>query len=132
MTMISSNCSKYPCSLTAAGCTDPLCPSKSYPPMQPYVQPFGLPATPQGCICPPTSEKTCENPTCPRKNPFKHGERHMSQAVGLLYEDALRDAQLEIKRLRSLLNGIEIALARDGDIDGAMKLILAENPSPKG
>jgi len=22
---------------------------------------------PVGCICPPTSEKTCENPTCPRK-----------------------------------------------------------------
>lgn len=23
--------------------------------------------TPQGCICPPTSEKTCESPTCPRR-----------------------------------------------------------------
>jgi hypothetical protein len=23
----------------------------------------------QGCICPPTSEKTCENPTCPRQKP---------------------------------------------------------------
>lgn len=22
---------------------------------------------PMGCICPPTSEKTCENPMCPRK-----------------------------------------------------------------
>lgn len=22
---------------------------------------------PVGCICPPTSEKTCQNPTCPRK-----------------------------------------------------------------
>jgi hypothetical protein len=22
---------------------------------------------PQGCICPPTSEKTCQSPTCPRK-----------------------------------------------------------------
>ena len=22
---------------------------------------------PQGCICPPTSEQTCQNPTCPRK-----------------------------------------------------------------
>lgn len=21
----------------------------------------------QGCICPPTSEQTCQNPTCPRK-----------------------------------------------------------------
>lgn len=26
---------------------------------------------PPGCICPPTSEKTCENPACPRQNPFK-------------------------------------------------------------
>lgn len=23
----------------------------------------------QGCICPPTSEQTCQNPTCPRKPP---------------------------------------------------------------
>lgn len=22
----------------------------------------------QGCVCPPTSEKTCENPTCPRQS----------------------------------------------------------------
>lgn len=27
--------------------------------------------SPMGCICPPTSEKTCENPACPRQNPFK-------------------------------------------------------------
>lgn len=28
---------------------------------------------PQGCICPPTSEQTCKNPTCPRGGgqPFK-------------------------------------------------------------
>ncbi len=36
----------------------PLC-----PPMV-AVNPF---IPPQGCICPPTSEKTCENPSCPRK-----------------------------------------------------------------
>jgi len=24
---------------------------------------------PQGCICPPTSEQTCQNPRCPRKPP---------------------------------------------------------------
>lgn len=23
-----------------------------------------------GCICPPTSEQTCQSPMCPRKNPF--------------------------------------------------------------
>lgn len=26
---------------------------------------------PQGCICPPTSEQTCQNPMCPRKGPQK-------------------------------------------------------------
>jgi len=26
-----------------------------------------LDPAPQGCICPPTSEQTCQNPTCPRK-----------------------------------------------------------------
>ena len=31
-----------------------------------------LPLTkPMGCICPPTSEKTCQNPMCPRLNPNK-------------------------------------------------------------
>ncbi len=32
---------------------------------------FCFPSTfgpPMGCICPPTSEKTCESPICPRKN----------------------------------------------------------------
>lgn len=29
--------------------------------------------TPQGCICPPTSEQTCQSPTCPRKNPLGYG-----------------------------------------------------------
>lgn len=34
---------------------------------------YSLPAvpvhTPMGCICPPTSEQTCGNPTCPRRAP---------------------------------------------------------------
>ena len=25
-------------------------------------------APPRGCICPPTSEQTCQSPTCPRKD----------------------------------------------------------------
>ncbi len=25
------------------------------------------PATPRGCICPPTSEQTCQSEVCPRK-----------------------------------------------------------------
>ena len=26
------------------------------------------PDTPKGCICPPTSEQTCQSPTCPRRD----------------------------------------------------------------
>lgn len=40
-------------------CVPPITPIQ---PTQPIVA---------GCICPPTSEKTCENPMCPRKNPFE-------------------------------------------------------------
>jgi hypothetical protein len=29
----------------------------------------------QGCICPPTSEQTCENPECPRKDWSKRTEQ---------------------------------------------------------
>ena len=32
----------------------------------PLPLPVG-PTPPVGCICPPTSEKTCQNPACPRK-----------------------------------------------------------------
>jgi hypothetical protein len=32
-----------------------------------------------GCICPPTSEKTCENPTCPRKAPDPRGHSASNQ-----------------------------------------------------
>jgi len=31
----------------------------------------------------------------------------------------------ELENLRATLSGVEVALARDGDIDGAMRLILA-------
>lgn len=59
-------CMTFPCKRTAAGC--PVCdPAPRYAP-NPYPRPVGaMPMVPQGCICPPTSEKTCENPTCPRK-----------------------------------------------------------------
>lgn len=30
-------------------------------------QPWNLAFPPVGCICPPTSEATCRNPSCPRK-----------------------------------------------------------------
>lgn len=28
---------------------------------------FALPTSAPGCICPPTSEQTCQNPVCPRE-----------------------------------------------------------------
>jgi hypothetical protein len=40
-----------------------------YPWQQPgqYYYGHGIPIAPPGCICPPTSEQTCQAPTCPRK-----------------------------------------------------------------
>lgn len=35
-----------------------------WPPYYPPVYSY-----PMGCVCPPTSEKTCGNPMCPRKAP---------------------------------------------------------------
>jgi hypothetical protein len=37
--------------------------------------------------------------------------------------DPLQEALAEIERLHNLLRGVECALARDGDIDAAMRLI---------
>lgn len=83
-----SGCVRHPCGMTTGGCFDQDCPNKSHSSFQP-VQPFGVPVQPSwapnqpqtywtprpemGCICPPTSEKTCESPMCPRKNHLKSG-----------------------------------------------------------
>ena len=42
-------------------------------------QPLNRPTTPTGCICPPTSEQTCEAPSCPRQNPYKQAQKRASQ-----------------------------------------------------
>lgn len=55
-------CMTFPCRRTSAGC--PLC---DPPALHPQFTPLPT-SQPAGCICPPTSEKTCESPTCPRKN----------------------------------------------------------------
>ena len=34
----------------------------------------GVAQRPMGCICPPTSEKTCRAPLCPRRSPFDRAE----------------------------------------------------------
>jgi hypothetical protein len=57
------NCCNFPCLMT----TDGHCP-RCNPRVYHYQIP-PIPVTqPPGCICPPTSEKTCESPVCPRKN----------------------------------------------------------------
>jgi len=47
------------------------CPSWPCPICQPNHPQFTLPPAPAfhppGCICPPTSEQTCQAPMCPRK-----------------------------------------------------------------
>jgi len=64
--MAAHHCITYPC---------PLC----YPaqPVFPFGHGYTLPMAPifnaQGCVCPPTSEKTCESPSCPRKNHLSVG-----------------------------------------------------------
>lgn len=35
---------------------------------QPGYVTVSMPPSPMGCICPPTSEQTCMNPSCPRKH----------------------------------------------------------------
>ena len=57
MRMAAHHCVSHPC---------PLC----YPnwPQEVYQT---TPTPPTGCICPPTSENTCESLMCPRKNWFR-------------------------------------------------------------
>jgi hypothetical protein len=47
------------------------CPSYPCPLCHPHGVTYQLPPTPTfhppGCICPPTSEKTCQAPLCPRR-----------------------------------------------------------------
>ena len=47
-------CTMYGCQRTAP-CYQPTTVAPNYTPL------------PHGCICPPTSEQTCQNPVCPRK-----------------------------------------------------------------
>ena len=39
------------------------------------------PGPPTGCICPPTSEQTCQSPVCPRRNSF--GYRPLNPVCGI-------------------------------------------------
>lgn len=42
-----------------------ICDTNAAPPI--YELPPAPVFHPPGCICPPTSEQTCQNPACPRK-----------------------------------------------------------------
>jgi hypothetical protein len=63
-----AQCGAYPCTQTTGGCNFP-CPYRLSPGVH-YTVPMQVPPMmmSHGCICPPTSEKTCESVTCPRKN----------------------------------------------------------------
>lgn len=72
------HCGATPCGMTTGGCTNPMCPMGRYqhtilPLPSGTPESWSRPLMPMGCICPPTSEKTWENPACPRKNPFAAG-----------------------------------------------------------
>ena len=65
-------CARFPCGGHAGGCSFADCMNNNqYAPGK-----LGVPFTPapvytapqMGCICPPTSEKTCESRICPRKD----------------------------------------------------------------
>lgn len=73
-----NTCLKFPCSMnmTSGRCYDEYCPNRFNP------TPTYQPAPPMGCICPPTSEKTCENPICPRKGLRASGTMALTQTKG--------------------------------------------------
>ena len=51
-------------------CSDPDCQLHGCKAMRRnYTMPL-IPHTPVGCVCPPTSEQTCQNESCPRKTQF--------------------------------------------------------------
>jgi len=61
--MPAHHCPSYPCPI----CNPPQVWPWQYQQVPSYIQ--GHTSVPQaGCSCPPTSEKTCESPMCPRKN----------------------------------------------------------------
>ena len=54
-------------------CSDPDCRLHGCKQMRshPIIQsPWAIPPELVGCICPPTSEQTCQRTNCPRQNPF--------------------------------------------------------------
>lgn len=65
-------CSRFPCGMHSGGCSYADCINNGNRPMftpaPGVMNPFyTTPAVPMGCICPPTSEQTCQNSLCPRK-----------------------------------------------------------------
>lgn len=66
-------CSRFPCGMTTDGYCPTCTPRPVYAPNT-YPLPVGAqpwPFPPPGCICPPTSEQTCQSPACPRKDPSR-------------------------------------------------------------
>ena len=68
-------CARFPCGGHTGGCSFADCinnQARGVPVPGFYVQPQPSYHPPQmGCICPPTSEKTCESRICPRRDHSK-------------------------------------------------------------
>jgi hypothetical protein len=54
----------------------PLCPCKMRAAEEYQRGHYSFTPNHVGCICPPTSEQTCQSPMCPRKNPFHQRPQH--------------------------------------------------------
>lgn len=69
-------CTRAGCDLTASGCGHSDCSRYKWRANPHEMNPRLVSvAPPTGCICPPTSEQTCENPYCPRQDPMKRLKR---------------------------------------------------------
>ena len=74
-----NRCSKIPCGRDMSGqCQDVFCPAKMVP--FSHANPVNPAIVPMGCICPPTSEQTCESPFCPRQNPMTRAAKAAREA----------------------------------------------------
>jgi hypothetical protein len=61
-------CSDSSCRTFGCKMNRPAIPQWTMPGSLPvWPAPVYVPPLPQGCICPPTSEQTCQNGACPRK-----------------------------------------------------------------
>lgn len=62
---MNNQCARHPCGQFSGGCSFTNCAMFARHGLA--TVPGWSPHQPMGCICPPTSEQTCQNSLCPRK-----------------------------------------------------------------